>query len=128
MTMPTQSIPASPSDAYKQIIDNLVERTPSLGARLIKEKAIYSNALGEEKMNELVLSLTKEQRQVLSEMLTFERMSAIHDVLADLTWWIDCREVGWTYRGETMPVQMSGMGLHGDYIGRLADWEWPKNV
>ncbi len=128
MNMPTQTMPSSPVDAYKQIIDYLVERTPSLGARLIKEKTIYSNAVGMEKMNELVHSLTEEQREILTEMLTHERMSAIHDVLADLTWWIECREIAMTYRGETMPVQLSGMGLHGDYIGRRADWKWPKNI
>jgi hypothetical protein len=26
-----------------------------------------------------------------------------------------------------MPVDLSGMGLHGDYIGRRDDWEWPDD-
>jgi hypothetical protein len=60
-------------------------------------------------------------------MLTHERESAIHDVLATLTWWIDCRDVGLTYQGAAMPVQLSGMGLHGDYVGRQDDWEWPND-
>jgi hypothetical protein len=119
--------PASrPVDTYKQIIDSIVECSPSLGARLVNEQAIFSNAEGREKMNELVRSLTSEQRSLLAEMLTEERVGAIHDVLAELTWWIDCREVGLTYRGEAMPSQLSGMGLHGDYIGRQDDWEWPN--
>jgi hypothetical protein len=77
--------------------------------------------------NDLVRGLTSEQRDVLAEILTHERESAIHDVLAALTWWIDCREVGLTYQGQPMPVQLSGEGLHGDYVGRRGGWEWPKD-
>ena len=125
--MPKPPAPSTPVQAYKQIIDNLVQHSPSLGARLVVEQAIYSKAPDLQYMNELVHSLTPEHRAVLSQMLTHERVSAIHDVLADLTWWIICREVGLTYRGDKMPVDLSGMGLHGDYVGRRNDWEWPKD-
>src|SRR5438034_6956727 len=108
-----------PVEVYKQIIDQLVERSVSLGARLVAEQGIYSNAPALQQTNELVRSLTPRQRAVLVEMLTHERESAIHDALACLTWWIDCRNVGLTYQGERMPVQLSGEGLHGDYIGRF---------
>ena len=125
--MPTEPMPSSPVDAYKQIIDQLVARSPSLGARLAEEQAIYSKAPDHQTLNAFVQSLTPEQRTLLAEMLTHERFAAIHDVLATITWWIDCREVGLTFRGEAMPVQLSGMGLHGDYVGRRDDWEWPKD-
>ena len=59
-------------------------------------------------------------------MVHDERTSAIHDVLADLTWWITTRRVGLTFNGQPMPVELSGMGLHGDYVGRLNGWEWPE--
>ncbi len=26
-----------------------------------------------------------------------------------------------------MPIDFSGAGLHGDYIGRLDNWAWPKD-
>ncbi len=117
-----------PVDVYRQIIDQLVERSPSLGARLVTEEAIYSKAPAFRHTNDLVQALTPEQRAILAEMLTLERESAIHDVLAALTWWIDCHDVGLTYQGKPMPVQLSGMGLHGDYVGRRDDWEWPKDV
>jgi hypothetical protein len=26
-----------------------------------------------------------------------------------------------------MLVDISGMGLHGDFVGRLQGWEWPNN-
>jgi hypothetical protein len=28
---------------------------------------------------------------------------------------------------ESMPVELSGAGLHGDYIGRRDGWEWPND-
>jgi hypothetical protein len=117
----------NPVEVYKQIIDQLVERSPSLGARLVAEQGIYSKAPALQHTNELVRSLTPEQRALLAEMLNHERQGAIHDVLAALTWWIDCRSVGLTYEGQPMPVQLSGEGLHGDYIGRLDRWKWPQD-
>lgn len=60
-------------------------------------------------------------------MLQAERDGAIHDVLAVLSWWIDCRDVGFAVDGEPMPVSLSGTGLHGDYVGRRDGWQWPKN-
>jgi len=68
-----------------------------------------------------------KQRQMLAQMLHAERVAAIHDVLAVLTWWVLTRGVGLTFRGEPMPVELSGQGLHGDYIGRLDDWQWPSD-
>jgi hypothetical protein len=116
-----------PVEVYKQIIDQLVQRSHSLGAQLVTKEGIYSKAPAFRHTNDLVCALTPEQRVVLAEMLTHERESAIHDVLAALTWWIECREVGLTYQGKPMPTQLSEMGLHGDYIGRRDDWEWPND-
>jgi hypothetical protein len=59
-------------------------------------------------------------------MLSEARDGTIHDVLAALTWWMTARDVGLTFRGEPMPFELSGEGLHGDYIGRRDGWEWPK--
>ncbi len=99
-----------PVDVYRQIIDQLVERSPSLGARLVTEEAIYSKAPAFRHTNDLVRTLTPEQRAILAEMLTLERESAIHDVLAALTWWIDCHDVGLTYQGKphASPVERDG--------------------
>ena len=116
-----------PVQVYKQIIDDLVQRSPSLGARLVSERGIYSKAPAQQHLNALVERLTPEERSLLAQMLTHERSGAIHDVLAVITWWIDCRDVAFTYGGEPMPVQLSGMGLHGDYVGRKDNWKWPDD-
>ena len=59
-------------------------------------------------------------------MLHEEHDSTTHDVLALLSWWVDCRKLGFTLDGNPMPFNLSGMGLHGDYVGRRDGWEWPK--
>lgn len=118
--------PARPIEAYKAIIDQLVTETShGVNERLVREQGIFRGARDEPGVHSFVESLTTEQRSTLAQMLYAERTAAIHDVLAVFTWWIVTREVGLTFRGEAMPVELSGMGLHGDYIGRLDDWEWP---
>ena len=115
-----------PKSVYMNFIDQLVEDSDPISSRLISENKMFSKAAGHEKYNSFVSKLNSDQRQLLSEMMRLEREAAIHDVLASLTWHIECNDVTLNYKGEEMPVQLSGMGLHGDYIGRLSkEWDWP---
>ena len=125
--MPQTPNPTRPIDAYTAIIDQLVTETRRGGAGLrVADKGIFSKAPAHQRFNEFIGSLSAEQRKVLSEMLREERDGAIGDVLAVLSWWIDGRGVGFTFKGESMPVDVSGMGLDGDYIGRRDGWKWPE--
>src|SRR5262249_12941296 len=118
--------PIAPVDAYKAIIDQLVDEVRVFGsAARLSEGSFFSNAPEDARFNEFIQKVSPEDRALLSEMLQAERDGAIHDVLAALTWWITTRDVGLTFRGEPMPVELSGMGLHGDYVGRRDGWEWP---
>ena len=120
--------PTSPIDAYKAIIDQLVDEVRAVGsAAHVVEKSFFSNAPAHARFNEFIQKLSPEHRALLAQMLQEERDGAIHDVLAELTWWITTRNVGLTFRGEPMPVELSGMGLHGDYVGRRDGWQWPSN-
>jgi len=118
---------ATPFDVYKAIIDECVDVTDNYGHHYFLAKfGFFSRAPSDRKFNDFIASLSTTQVGLLAEMLREERYSAVHDVLARLTWWIDCREVALTYRGEPMPVALEG-GLHYDYVGRLAgDWAWPN--
>jgi len=62
---------------------------------------------------------------LVAEMIQNERQSVIHDVLASLSWWNECEEVILIYKNQKLPNSLSEQGMHGDYIGRLTDWEWP---
>ena len=126
--MPDEESTSSPKEAYKAIIDQLVGGT-SFGVteKLVREQGIFSKAPSERHFNGLVQSLSGEQQRMLAEMLHLERTAAIHDVLAVLSWWAGAGGVGFTFRGQAMPVDLSGMGLHGDYVGRQEGWAWPKD-
>ena len=118
--------PTTPIDAYKAIIDQLVGEVRLAGpSRHVAESSFYSKAAAHRRFNAFIRKLSPKERNLLSEMLQEARDGAIHDVLAALTWWITTRDVGLTFRGEPMPVELSGMGLHGDYVGRREGWEWP---
>lgn len=91
------------------------------------EHGEFSKAPDHREFNTFIRSLSPSQRELLSRMLQEVRHGAIHDVLAELTWWITTRGVGLTFHGDPMPVELSGMGLHGDYVGRVEGWEWPAD-
>lgn len=124
--MSEERSPASSVAAYKEIIDQLVSETShGVTEKIVIEKGAFLETADDAVYNPLLKSLTTDQRKTLARMIHHERISAIHDVLAVLTWWITVHGLGFTFRGEAMPVDLSGMGLHGDYIGRLDDWKWP---
>jgi hypothetical protein len=112
--------PSRPIDTYKQIIDQLVTETShGVTEKIVVRDGGFLEASDGRIFNPLLRTLSDEQRLMLAKMLHTERIAAIHDVLAVLTWWIVAGGVGLTFRGEPMPVELSGMGLHGDYTGRL---------
>lgn len=123
--MPTTSDAAS---TYKAIIDQLAGETrgQSVLARRVSLSSPFPADSGRAAFNELLSSLSERQRELVSELLREERESAIHDVLAVFSWWIDCQSVGLSFEGGVMPVDFSGEGLHGDFTGRCTDWAWPE--
>jgi hypothetical protein len=110
--------------AYKGFIDDLVENTPSVGARLVREEQRFSKAPDAAEINALVARLGADDRELLAKALDRERMSAVHDGLATLTWWLDTERITWASEGDVLPAGIEG-GLHMDYVGRLDGWEWP---
>jgi hypothetical protein len=122
-------VPSSPRpiDAYKTIIDELVNETSrSVTQQLIVERGFFLETSDNARFNQLVRSLTSEQRELLGDMLLEERWGTIHDVLAVWTLWMS-NGLAFTFQGKPVPVDLSGMGLHGDFVGRRQGWEWPSN-
>ena len=115
----------SPEVAYRQMIDSLVENTPLGSGQLVREQGRHSNAHGAIRFNEFVARLSQADRILLAEICEQERESGTHDALSELTWWILCEDLELVVKGKPLPVDQSGMGLHGDYIGRRTDWPWP---
>jgi hypothetical protein len=117
----------SASQVYRAIIDQLTNETRyGGGGHHVAKSNVYSKAPDHQEYNDFIQALSPQHRNLLSRMLNDERDSTIHDVLAVLTWWIECRDVGLSFHGEPMPIDESGMGLHGDYVGRRDGWDWPN--
>ncbi|MHC4875461.1 MAG: DUF6547 family protein [Planctomycetota bacterium] len=123
-------LPQSPRKAYQRIIDELVEGTPGVTAQRIT-KGDSIPAVDDDDARDFttqVESLSQTQREVLARLCDSQRHGGIHDALAVLSWWIDCADVSFHYRNAEMPVDQSGMGLHGDFVGRSQGWQWPPEV
>ena len=128
--MSDEAIPENPADFYKRLIDDCVHDSKDLLAEKLRKVDSTELDLVSD-VGLLVHALTPEQRATLAGMLDSARVSAFHDFLATLTWWIDCHGLRLTYRGQPVPVDLSGMGLHGDYVGRLETvdpWQWPAKA
>ena len=123
--MPDEERALSPIEAYKAIIDELVDRTDGLHEKMIRKHGQFSKCPADEAKNEFVQSLSKRQRVLLAEMIRGERENAIHATLVTFTEWVDLEGLAFTFNGEPMPVDISGTGIFGDYIGRLTGWDWP---
>ncbi|MFT3686167.1 MAG: hypothetical protein QM783_14805 [Phycisphaerales bacterium] len=123
--------PSTPLEAYKAIIDHFVERSSSsVSARNIELGSVPWIGAGPgepeaKAVAEWTASLSEDQRRLLARLLRLERTESFHDALVSLEWWIACREVALTFRGEPMPVNFAE-GMHCDFFGRLTGWEWPK--
>ncbi len=126
--MPPSTEPSTPLEAYRAIIDQLAEETSTgVSERLLRTSGIYSKAPSQSAANDFARSLTPSQRDLLADMLRHERVGAIHDALAVLTWLVSCRDVSLGFRGQPMSEDLtSGEGFHGDYIGRCQGWQWPS--
>jgi hypothetical protein len=116
-------------EAYKKFIDVLVSdaRTSGTVMRIEEGMPIIPPDDNADAVvyRQFVESLTDLQRQLLINLIRGERIKAYHDLLAQLTYHIDCDGFGMTFNGQPMPVGIEG-GLHQDFVGRLSDWEFPE--
>ncbi|MFN3166576.1 MAG: DUF6547 family protein [Phycisphaeraceae bacterium] len=44
-----------------------------------------------------------------------------------MTWWFDCAGLALTYKGKSIPIDIRGMGLHGDFVARKEGDDWPTD-
>lgn len=128
----SEDSPPTPREAYRRFIDECVNQTPGVTAQRIVEHGHVAPYPQDEfpeqiEYNELVASLEPKQREVLARLCNSERQNAMHDVLACLTWWLDCGGISMQFNNEPLPVDESGMGLHGDFVGRSQGWDWPSD-
>ena len=115
---------------YKNFIDSLVFGYLSISVpitQLVEREEFSPEDTKNDQWLQFLSGLTREQRDLIASNLLKERRATIHDLLAQLTYWIDCAGMQIMRNGEPVPTGLNG-GMHYDYIGRLDDedrWEWP---
>jgi hypothetical protein len=116
-----------PLQAYKQFVDGLVQQRPSIEARRAREGVWHRDPPPDQvKFNELLRSLSPEQRETLAEMLQKTRDGGIHDTLVYLTDEFHGSGLRLSYPGIELPVEPFGTEMYYDWVARMAGDEWPE--
>ncbi len=109
---------------YKAFIDGLVEQKNGVDARRILGKG-YPQTDENKEINDLLKSLTAEQKEVLAKMVQEARVGGIHDTLAYLNEMMDCDGLTLSQDGEVYPYDHFE-SMHYDFICRSEGDEWPE--
>lgn len=111
-----------PIKKHKTFLEELVRRTPSVGASNIRSFGRFCPAKGSEPLNELVQRLNPQDRDLLAKMLEQERQNGIFDVLSYLAEQCDTQGgLRLTVDGQEIPHEPFGYTLFEEYITLLDD-------
>lgn len=112
---------------YQELVDTIVKMSKScVHANWARNCEAKGNSDDVEKLNSLFAKLTAEEREVLANYALQAYSDGIYDVLCELEWNIDCKDMKIIVEGEELPTTKFE-GLGNDFIGRCEDWEWPES-
>ena len=111
-------------ELYKAFIDGLVDRKDSITARWVKGDG-FPKIEDNKAKNELLSTLTPEQKDVLAEILQDEHITGIHDTLAYINEMMDLDGLEIHKDGVSLPNDYFE-SLHYDFISRCDGDEWPE--
>ena len=108
---------------YKEFIDGLVKRKNGVVSKWIRENG-YPNNEENREYNELLNSLSTDQREVLAKLVQEARIGGIHDTLAYMNEKQDCEGLVLSQNGEVLPYD-EFESMHYDFVCRCEGDEWP---
>ena len=111
-------------ELYKSFIDGLVEQKDSVDSRRILGNG-FPDTEENKPYNELINSLTSEQKEVLAQLVQKSREGGIHDTLAYMNEMMDCDGLVLSQDGETF-IYDEFDSMHYDFISRCEGDEWPE--
>ena len=112
-------------ELYKEWIDGLVKMSGSCVNAARVEKGLVKGVAADAGINKLLEKLSEEERKVLAQYVSETYQAGIYDMLVQMEWLRECREMKISMEGEELPIgQFEGIPC--DYIGRCGDWEWPE--
>lgn len=111
-------------ELYKSFVDGLVERKESITARRILSEGL-PNTADNAQDNQILSTMSQEQRELLAKLLTQERISGMHDTLSYINELIDLEDLKLIQDGEALDNN-NFESLHYDFISRLEGDELPE--
>ena len=107
-------------DSYKSFIDDIVVIKKSIKSTWVL-KGSYPDVPDNKKRNDILATLSEEQRIEIAKMIQESNESGIHDLLALLN---DNAEI--EYKGVRLPKEPFDTELYYDFVARSEGDEWPK--
>lgn len=112
---------------YQELVDSIVKMSKNcVNANWARNGEAKGNSDEVEKLNSLFSKLTEDEREVLANFALNAYSGGIYDVLCELEWYIDCKDMKIIVDGEELPTTKYE-GLGNDFIGRCEDWEWTES-
>lgn len=111
-------------ELYKAFIDGLVKRKDGVLGKWIIGNG-YPNTDDNKEINDLLNSLSAEQKSIVAKMVSEARIGGIHDTLAYMNEMMDCDGLEISQNGEAFPHDKFD-SMHYDFTCRCEGDEWPE--
>lgn len=112
-------------DEYKSMIDELVKRSRSVKSEWVKKGQFPATSENEE-INNLLVSLSTEQKNLIARLINETKSSGIHDTLAYFSELQHLSNLTISINGKELPNQPFGTELNFDYCARQSGDDWPE--
>lgn len=113
----------TPIQLYKDFIDGLVKLREGVLHRWVTERG-WPDLPENKRINEVLASLTPQQKEVVADIVRQARRGGIHDVLAYLNDKIAIDDLRISQMGVEFPIEPFET-LHYDWISRCEGDPWP---
>ena len=107
-------------EAYKSFIDDVVAIKETVKSTWVSNGS-YPDVPANKKRNEILSSLSKEQRTEMAKIVQESNESGIHDLLALIN-----DNAAIEYKGVKIPKEPFDTELHFDFVARSEGDSWPK--
>ncbi|MBV8658452.1 MAG: hypothetical protein JO142_11560 [Burkholderiales bacterium] len=112
-------------ELWKSFVDAFATLHDGVHRRWVVEKGSYPSIPENQRVNELLASLSAQQREVIAEMLIDARVGGVHDALVVLNDRMALQSGRYAENDVQMAFQPFGSELYYDYISRREGEDWP---
>lgn len=118
---------SSALDRYHEFVDELVGRRNCVLAKRVAEGAAWPSSSAMAEFNAFLGSLSLEQREQASRLLSKAREGGIHDALVVLSERMNLKGLRLVENGVELPNEPHGTEIYFDWVARSAGETWPDD-